>query len=109
MLKQCEEGSGMQILLGNLSREQADTFGLVLLSSGIDHEIRRGEKGWALWVAEDASEVAESLLKTYLEENKGFKTCKKISWGDRTRRTWSGAGGVFVLLVLAYRPYAGGE
>jgi len=99
VLKQCEEGSGMQILLGNLSREQADTFGLVLLSSGIDHEIRRGEMGWALWVAEGASEVAESLLKTYLEENKGFKTSKK-SLGETYPRTWSGAGGVFVLLVL---------
>lgn len=88
----------MQILLNSLTREQADTFGLVLLSSGIDHEIRRGDQGWALWVAKDASEAARNLLKTYLDENKGFKTSKETPWATYPR-TWSGAGGVFVLLV----------
>jgi rhomboid protease GluP len=89
----------MQILLDNLTREQADTFGLVLLSSGIHHEIRRGEKGRALWVAEDASEAAQSLLKTYLDENKGFKTSKETPRASY-RKTWSGAGGVLVLLAF---------
>ncbi len=88
----------MQILLDSLKREQADSFGLVLLSSGIQHEIRRGEKGWALWVAKDASEAAENLLKTYQDENKGFKTSKEIP-RVTYQRTWSGAVGVFVLLV----------
>ena len=88
----------MQILLDSLTREQADTFGLVLLSSGVPHEIRRGEKGWVLWVAEDASEVAESLLKTYLDENKDFKTSKETPRASY-RKTWSGAGGVLVLLA----------
>ncbi len=88
----------MQILLDSLKREQADSFGLVLLSSGIQHDIRRNEKGWALWVAKDTSETAENLLKTYLDENKGFKTSKefpRVSY----QRTWSGAVGVLVLLV----------
>ena len=88
----------MEILRDSLTREQADTFGLVLLSSGIDHEIRRGEQGWALWVVKDASEAAQNLLKTYLNENTGFKASKDTSWATY-RRTWSGAGGVFVLLV----------
>ena len=93
-----KRGAACEILLDNLNREQADTFGLVLLSSGIDHEIRRGEKGWALWVAQDASEAAESLLKTYLDENKGFKTSKETPRATY-RKTWSGAGGVLVLLA----------
>ena len=88
----------MQILLDSLKREQADTFGLVLLSSGIQHEIRRGERGWALWVAEEVSEAAERLLKIYLDENKGFKTSKGTPWAIYPR-TWSGVGGVFVLLI----------
>ena len=58
----------MQILLQGLTKEQADTFGLVLLSSGVQHETRHAGKGWTLWVAEDALETAEGLLKTYLEE-----------------------------------------
>lgn len=88
----------MQILLDSLTREQADTFGLVLLSSGIHHDIRRGKNGWALWVAEDVSEAAENLLKSYLDENKGFKLSNDT---PRTayRKTWSGAVGVFVLLA----------
>ena len=88
----------MQILFHHLTKEQADTFGLVLLSSGIQHEIQAGEKGWALWVAEDALEAAESLLKTYLDENKNFKTTHETPL-TTYRKTWSGAWGVFVLLT----------
>lgn len=89
----------MQPLLHNLSREQADTFGLVLLSSGIDHEVRRGERGWTLWVGEDVSEAAENLLKSYMDENKGFKSSKETPRATY-RRTWAGAAGVFVLLAI---------
>lgn len=88
----------MQILLDRLTKEQADTFGLVFLSSGIQHETRQGEKGWTLWVAEDTSDVAEGLLKTYLDENKVFKTSKETPL-TTYRKTWSGAWGVFVLLA----------
>ena len=88
----------MQILLDSLTKEQADTFGLVLLSSGIRHETRQGGNGWALWVAEDATESAEMLLKAYLNENKDFKTSKETPL-MAYRKTWSGAWGVFVLLV----------
>lgn len=88
----------MQILLERLTKEQADTFGLVLLSSGIQHETRQGKKGWVLWVAEDRSEAAEGLLKTYLDENKAFKTSKEIPLATY-QKTWSGAWGVFVLLA----------
>ncbi|MDX2446085.1 MAG: rhomboid family intramembrane serine protease [Desulfobacterales bacterium] len=89
----------MQVLLDHLTREQADTFGLVLLSSGIQHDVRRGRKGWALWVAQDASEEAERLLKTYLDENKGFKPSKETPMTPY-RKTWSGVGGVLVLLAF---------
>jgi rhomboid protease GluP len=88
----------MQILLDGLTRQQADTFGLVLLSSGIQHEIRQGEKGWTLWVAEDVSETAETLLKTYLDENKDFK--KKETSLAGYRKTWSGAWGMLLLLIV---------
>lgn len=88
----------MQILLDHLTREQADTFGLVLLSSGIQHEVRRGRKGWVLWVAQDRSEAAEGLLKTYLDENKGVKTSRETPMTPY-RKTWSGVGGVLVLLA----------
>ena len=88
----------MQILLERLTKEQADTFGLVLLSSGIEHEIRQGGRGWALWVAEDASKRADSLLQTYLDENKDFKTSQEsplTGYG----KTWSGGWGILVLLI----------
>jgi len=89
----------MQILFHDLTKEQADTFGLVLLSSGITHEVRQGRKGWDLWVAQDASKEAESLLKTYLDENKGFKPSKETPMTPY-RKTWSGVGGVLVLLAI---------
>ena len=88
----------MQILLDGLTREQADTFGLVLLSSRIHHEVRRGANGWELWVAKGASESAEILLKKYLDENTSFTTLKETP-STTYRKTWSGAAGVLVLLV----------
>jgi len=89
----------MQVLLDSLTKEQADTFGLVLLSSGIQHEVRRGRKGWVLWVAQDTSEAAEGLLKTYLDENKGFKNSKETPL-TTYRKTWSGAWGMILLLAF---------
>ncbi|MBW1864616.1 MAG: hypothetical protein JRI64_03025, partial [Deltaproteobacteria bacterium] len=63
----------MQILFHDLTKEQADTFGLVLLSSGMTHDIQQGRDGWELWVAEDAGKSAERLLQAYLDENRDFK------------------------------------
>ena len=88
----------MQILLEGLTKEQADIFGLVLLSSAIAHEIRQGGKGWDLWVAEDVSAAAESLLKTYLAENQVIKPSPEAALASY-RKTWSGVWGAAVLFV----------
>jgi len=82
----------MQILFHDLTKEQADTFGLVLLSSGITHEVRQGRKGWDLWVAQDASKEAESLLKTYLDGEQGLQTLKRNA-DDTLPENLVGCGG----------------
>jgi membrane associated rhomboid family serine protease len=88
----------MQLLFHDLSKEQADTFGLVLLSSGMTHEIQPGRDGWELWVADDASAAAQRLLQTYQAENKPVKA-PVDSPLQRYPKTWSGLWGAFVLLV----------
>ena len=98
----------MQILLDSLTREQADTFGLVLLSSGIRHEIRQGKKGWDLWVAEDVSAAAESLLKTYLDENRDSNPRQSNPLASY-RKTWSGVWGVAVLFVWHVAIFLGND
>ena len=88
----------MQILFHDLTKKQADTFGLVLLSSGMTHNIQPGRDGWELWVAEDAAESAERLLQTYLDENRDFQPTRDTPLSVY-RRTWAGIWGAFVLLV----------
>jgi rhomboid protease GluP len=88
----------MQILFHDLTKEQADTFGLVLLSSGVTHDIQQGRDGWELWVAEDAAKSAERLLQAYLDENRDFKPTRDTPLSVY-RRTWAGIWGAFVLLA----------
>jgi len=88
----------MLILRQRLTREEADTFGLVLLSSGIAHQVLQGRGGWELWVAEDATEQAEALLQTYLKENRDTQTLPEPASTPQPK-TWSGVWGAFGLLA----------
>ena len=88
----------MLILRQRLTREEADTFGLVLLSSGIAHQVLQGRGGWELWVAEDATEQAEALLQTYLKENRDTQTLPEPPSTPQPK-TWSGVWGAFGLLA----------
>jgi len=89
----------MHSLYQDLDREQADTFGLVLLTAGIKHELKAGPGGWELWVADDAVARAEKILRIYLDENREVKAEAKSplrSYG----RTWAGIWGGLILLTL---------
>ena len=60
------------LLLKNLSADQADTYGLVLSSSGISHRSRKGEHGWDILVNDAEYEKALSAIEQYLKENQDF-------------------------------------
>ncbi len=56
-------------LLYNLTRKEADTFILVLLSSNLFYKLSRGSRGWEIWVANADFHNALSLIKIYISEN----------------------------------------
>ena len=89
----------MHLLHNNLTREQAETYGLVLLSANIDHALKPGQGGWDLWVADNAVHEAEKALRSYKEENKEVPA-QAESTLKPYRQTWSGIWGGLILLVI---------
>lgn len=88
----------MRCLYDGLNREEAETFGLVLLSSKIVHDIRQEASGWEIWVPASLYETAETLLDTYQAENKDPQPAKDVR-EDIYHRTWAGVAGAAVLLI----------
>jgi membrane associated rhomboid family serine protease len=86
-------------LYHDLDREKADTFGLVLLTAGIEHEVKSGSDGWDLWVADNAVEAAEKALRSYIDENRAFDAPAESPLRVY-RKTWAGLWGGLILLTL---------
>lgn len=59
----------MIITLKNLSADQANTYGLVLSSSGISHFSRKGKHGWDILVNDTEYKEALNVIERYLKEN----------------------------------------
>jgi rhomboid protease GluP len=59
----------MSVSLINLSDDDAETYRLVLSSTGISHHVRNGEQGWEILVSNQDYEKAVIAIEQYLEEN----------------------------------------
>lgn len=59
----------MYTIFKHLSSDQADTYGLVLSSSGISHRSRKGKHGWEMLVNDTEYEKARNTIEQYLKEN----------------------------------------
>ena len=62
----------MVIIFENLSADQADTYRLVLSSSGISYRSRKGKHGWDILVNNTDYEKAVNTIEQYLKENRDF-------------------------------------
>lgn len=63
----------MRKLYANLTREEADTYGLVLSASGLTcFQTKRELAGWSLWVTAAAHETARQNIEKYCSENPGL-------------------------------------
>lgn len=62
----------MVLTFKNLSADQADTYGLVLSSSGISHLLRKGGHGWDILVNDQEYEKALNAIELYIKENQDF-------------------------------------
>lgn len=53
----------------NLTRDQVDTYGLVLSAYHLPHSIIKSDSGWEIWVDETVRDKALDLILQYIEEN----------------------------------------
>ena len=89
----------MIALYGELTDDQANTYGLVLTSYGLPYSVRRTREGWEIWVSEDIYDEAMELIDRYLRENPHLPILDAPRKPD-IQKTFSG---VWVsLLLLAY-------
>ncbi len=89
----------MHLLHQNLTREQAETYGLVLLSANIPHQVNSGQDGYDLWVADNAVDAAEKALRAYIDENREDDAPLESPLKSY-RKTWAGIWGGLILLTL---------
>lgn len=85
-------------LFKNLSEDEANNYGLVLSSSGIPYQLKKGGSGWYVWVDDMDCENALNTIEQYLEENQDFD--KKDEASDfEYQKTFTGLLVSIVLLV----------
>ena len=59
----------VEILFENLTRDRADTYGLVLDAYSLSYSTRRSGSDWEIWVDETIHDRALELIEQYIEEN----------------------------------------
>lgn len=90
----------MSVSLINLSDDDADTYRLVLSSTGISHYVRNGEHGWEIQVSDKDYEKAVIAIEQYLEENPEVqKTDDPLYY--KYQRTYTGIW-VSILLIACH-------
>lgn len=88
----------MVIIFKNLSANQANTYGLVLSSSGISHHSRKGEHGWNILVNDMECKKALNAIEQYLRENQDFHPRDKLL-SCEYNRTFTGLWVAVILLA----------
>lgn len=95
----------MQSVFKRLSKEDVETFGLVLLSQGIVHQAVRRENGWELRIDPARAVEAESLIEQYRNENLSEPDGPEDVFLDY-KQSLAGVWGALVLAVVHVVVYA---
>ncbi len=95
-------------ILANLSREQADTYALVLASANIDSRILGIALDCELWVDETHADDAAELIRVYREENRPRHPAGGPPLLREYGRTTAGLWGALILLACHLAVVYGG-
>ncbi len=90
--------TGITIYKG-LSKEDVETYGLVLLSCGIVHQAVRMETGWELRIDPARADEAETLIRKYQHENPAVHPEPETMFHD-FKKSLAGVWGALVLLAV---------
>ncbi|MEN8245901.1 MAG: rhomboid family intramembrane serine protease, partial [Thermodesulfobacteriota bacterium] len=89
----------MESVFKRLSKDEVETFGLVLLSQGIVHQAVRKEDGWEMRIDPSRAAEAEQLIHQYLEENTPDLVVPEDIFYDY-KRSLSGVWGALLLAAV---------
>ena len=92
----------MVTIFNSLSKEEVETFGLVLLSHGIVHQAVRRENGWELRTDPSTAAEAERLIHQYQVENLPAPTVSEDFFYDYKGSTAGVWGALLLALVHVY-------
>jgi rhomboid protease GluP len=90
----------MAALFKNLSEDDADTYRLVLSSTGISHHVRKRGYGWEIGVKDTDYEKAVIAIENYLKENPEVQKTEDPLY-YKYQRTYTGIW-VSILLIAFY-------
>ena len=91
----------MVVILKKLSEDEANTYRLVLSSTGISCHSKRGEHGWDISVNDMNYESAINAIEKYFEENHDFQSTDE-SFYDEYQRTYTGIWVSIILLACHF-------
>jgi len=90
----------MSVVLKNLSEDDADTYRLVLSSTGISYHLREDGRRWDILVNDTDYEKAVIAIEQYLKENPEVKKTEDPLY-YKYQRTYTGIW-VSILLIAFY-------
>lgn len=90
----------MSVILKNLSEDDADTYRLVLSSTGISYHLREDGRRWDILVNDTDYEKAVIAIEQYLKENPEVKKTEDPLY-SKYQRTYTGIW-VSILLIAFY-------
>ena len=96
-LEELEHNVGVLQNLKNLSEDDAETYRLVLSSTGISHHVGKTEHGWEIQVKDADDEKAVGAIRQYLKENPEASKTQAPPY-YRFQRTYTGIW-VSILLI----------
>jgi len=83
----------------HLSEKQAQTYGFILASAGIQYDLLENWLGWTVWVNDADTDAAFDILEEYIEENLEVDGLDALPhFSDRMRGY--GVWGALVLLAI---------
>lgn len=85
-------------LCANLTYDQADTYRLVLASSGLKYSVKQTADGWEIWVAESSHQKALNLITEYIRENENEVLLDEPETPQH-KKTYTGLWASVLLLV----------
>lgn len=90
----------VDILRQNLTKDQADTYSLVLTACGISHRIEKSGRGWEIWADGAVYTRALQLIREYDLENPPRPPVDALPWARPERKTLSALWVSLCLLAI---------